>query len=97
MTFIQIIEYRTSRFDEGDQYVEEYQKATEGRRTAQRVRVGKDRDQPNHYFTIAEFASYEDAMRNSELPETAELAKNLGSLSDGPPTFHNLEVVRESP
>ncbi len=95
MAFIQIIEFRTSRFDEGERYVEEYRKATEGKRTTQRVRVCQDRDDPDRYFTIAEFDSYEDAMRNSELPETAKLSEQLGSLSDGPQRFYNLEVVQD--
>ena len=31
----------------------------------------RDRDRPNTYVDIVEFPSYEDAMKNSELPETA--------------------------
>ena len=34
-------------------------------------------------------------MANSNLPETAEFAAKLASLCDGPPSFRNLEVVRE--
>ena len=30
----------------------------------------RDRDRPDHYMTIVEFASYEVAMENSDLPET---------------------------
>ena len=95
MSFIQIIEFSTSRFEEGGQYIEEYRKATEGRRTTKRVRVGQDRDNPGRYFTIAEFDSYEDAMRNSELPETTKLSQQLAGLADGPPKFYNLEVVHD--
>ena len=95
MSFIQIVEFRTSRFEEGQSHIDEYRKATEGKRTATRVRVCEDRDQPGRYFTIAEFPSYEDAMRNSELPETSSLAEQLGRLAEGPPIFYNLEVIRE--
>jgi hypothetical protein len=95
MPFIQIVEFRTSRFEEGQSYIDEYRKATEGKRTATRARVCKDRDQPGHYFTIAEFPSYEDAMRNSQLPETSEMAEQLQRLAEGAPTFYNLEVIRE--
>jgi hypothetical protein len=42
-----------------------------------------------------EFPSYEEAMANSELPETAEFAARLMELCDGPPTFRNLDVLRE--
>ena len=95
MPFIQIVEFRTSRFEEGQPYIDEYRKATEEKRTTTRVRVCEDRDQPGHYFTIAEFPSYEDAMRNSQLPETSNLAEQLGRLAEGSPTFYNLEVIRE--
>jgi hypothetical protein len=95
MTFIQIVEYRTSRFDEGEPYVEEYRRTTEGKRTTTRVRICQDRDDPGHYFTVAEFASYEDAVRNSEMPETTKLSQQLQSLADGPPVFHNLDVIRD--
>jgi hypothetical protein len=36
---------------------------------------------------------YEEAMKNSELPETKELAKKQQALSDGRPTFYNLDVI----
>ena len=38
----------------------------------------QDRDDPTHYFTVVEFPSFEDAMKNSELPETQELSQKLG-------------------
>jgi len=95
MAFIQIVEYRTSRFEEGQKFLDEYRSAAEGRSTATRVRVTEDRDEPGHYLTIAEFSSYEDAMRNSDMPETTKLSENLRGLADGPPTFHNLEVIRD--
>ena len=34
-------------------------------------------------------------MANSNLPETSEFAGRLAALCDGPPTFRNLEVLRE--
>jgi hypothetical protein len=95
MPFVQVIEFNTSRFDDADQYIDEYRKATEGRRTANRVRVCEDRDNPGHYFTIAEFDSYEAAMRNSQMPETQKLSEQLATLADGPATFYNLEVLRD--
>jgi hypothetical protein len=44
---------------------------------------------------IIEFPSYEAAMKNSELPETQEISAKMGTLTDGEPTFRNLEVVRD--
>lgn len=95
MSFIQIVEYQTSRIDEAQDHIDEYRKSTEGKRTTKRVRLCRDRDNPGRYFTIAEFDSYEEAMRNSELPETTRLAERLTALSDGPATFHNLEVEQD--
>jgi hypothetical protein len=57
------------------------------------VRVTADRDNPGGYFVIAEFPSYEEAMKNSELPETKEFAAKQQELSYGPRTFHNLDVL----
>jgi hypothetical protein len=42
-----------------------------------------------------EFPFYEEAVTNSELPETAEVAARLAELCDGPPTFRNLDVARD--
>ena len=64
-----------------------------GQRTATRTRVGKDRNDPTHYFNIVFFDSYESAMENSNLPETEALAEQMAALADGPATYHNLEVV----
>jgi hypothetical protein len=43
---------------------------------------------------VVEFPSYEDAMSNSNLPETSAFAEKLAELCDTPPTFRNLDVVR---
>ena len=95
MAFIQIIEFRTSRFDEGRPHVEEYLAKTEGRRTACRLVLCRDRDDANHYVNIVYFYLYESAVENSNLPETTELASRLSELSDEPQRFVNLEVMEE--
>lgn len=93
MAFVQIIEFTTSRIDEIRQLLDDYRAATEGKRTVVRATTTVDRDQPNRYVNIVEFASFEDAMRNSELPETSAFAEQMAKLCDGPATFHNLDVV----
>jgi hypothetical protein len=93
MAFVQIIEFSTTRFEEGEQYVNAWRASTEGKRTAQRNVVCRDRSDPTKYFNIVFFDSYESAMENSNLPETQLLAEQLGALGDGPPTFHDLDVV----
>jgi hypothetical protein len=60
-----------------------------------RVRVCQDSDKPGQYFTIAEFDSHEEAMRNSQMPETTKLSEQLAALADGPATFYNLDVIQD--
>ena len=95
MPFIQIIEYQTSRIDELDAALDGWLEATKGKRAATRGVQTKDRDAANTYVQIVEFPSYDEAMANSNLPETGEFAAKLASLCDGPPSFRNLEVLRE--
>lgn len=94
MAFIQIVEVTTTRLDEIQELVEEWSATTEGRRTARRSTFTEDRDRANTYVQMVEFPSYQEAMTNSDLPETAEFAARLARLCDGPPVFRNLEVRR---
>ena len=93
MAFVQTIEYSTTRIDEIRQMVDDYRQSMEGTTTVVRASLCADRDKPDTYVTIVEFPSYEEAMKNSELPETAAFAEALAKLVDGPPTFRNLDVV----
>src|SRR5665213_107884 len=94
MAFIQIIELVTSRPDEVEALMDEWRSATDGRRTAQRGTFTKDRERPDTFVQVVEFPSYEDAMANSELAETAAFATRLTELCDGPMAFRNLDVLR---
>jgi len=94
VSFIQVIEMVTTRPDEVEAMVDEWRAATDGRRTARRGTFTQDRDRPNTYVQIVEFPSYEDAMANSALPETAGFAERLAGLCDGPMAFRNLDVKR---
>jgi hypothetical protein len=94
VAFIQIIEARTSRIGEIQALMDEWVTKTEGRRNADRAGLTADRDQPGTYVQIVEFPSYEEAMANSNLPETGEFAARLAELCDAPPTFRNLDVRR---
>ena len=95
MRFMQVIEMRTGRRDEVQGMIDEWRTTTAGRRTAQRVVTGRDRDREDVFVTVVEFPSYEAAMVNSELPETRELAERLAKLCDEPPTFRNLDIIRQ--
>jgi hypothetical protein len=94
MSFIQIIEMVTTQPEEAERLVDEWKAQTEGRRSAHRGTLTKDRDRPDTYVQIVEFASYEDAMANSALPETTAFAERLAKLSDAPMKFLNLDVQR---
>ena len=93
--FIQIIDFETDNLEEGRKYVEEYRANTKGKRTATNGILAKDRDNPGRYLNIVFFPSYEDAMKNSEMPETQELAGRLAGLSRRAPSFINLDIVEE--
>lgn len=94
MAFIQIIEFSTNRLDEVEVLMNQWIARTEGQRTAQRSVLTADRDQPETYVQIVEFASYEAAMENSNMPETAEFAERVSELCRGPLLFRNLDVRR---
>src|SRR4051794_1145247 len=61
MPFIQVIEYRTSRWDEMQELLTQYRKDTEGRRTAEKTTICVDRSAPGRFVAIVEFPSYEAA------------------------------------
>lgn len=95
MTFVQMIDCKTSRFAELDRLMDTWVEQTQGKRTATHSMVGKDRSAPDHYVEIIEFPSYEEAMRNSELPETESVFQEMVALCDGMPSFTDLDVLRD--
>jgi hypothetical protein len=93
MAFIQIIELRTSKFDEIQKLEDEWKAATEGKRTVRRTIITRDRNDPSRHLVIVFFDSYDSAMANSNLPETTEFGKKQGALLDGPMAFTDLDVI----
>ncbi len=90
--FVQIIEWKTSRIDEVEELNREWrQRYSEMGPT--RILVGADQENAESYMTIVEFSSHEEAKKNSADPATAEFSERMGALCDGPPTFHNLDVI----
>ncbi|MFF8030479.1 ester cyclase [Streptomyces sp. NPDC016626] len=96
MTFLQLIDCRTSRFDEMDRLMDQWVEQTKGKRTATHAVVGKDRSDASHVVEIVEFPSYEEAMRNSQLPETDRIFRQVVALCDEMPTFTDLDVTRDA-
>ena len=87
--FIQTVTYTTSRIDEVrklGQQLHEKRKAS-GDPGMIQISVCADRDTPNRYTTVVEFASYDEAMANSNHPDIAEFSQRMAKLVDGPPTF----------
>ncbi|MFD9001293.1 ester cyclase [Streptomyces sp. NPDC059582] len=95
MTFVQLIECKTSRFDEMNRLMDTWVEQTRGKRSATHDLVARDRSDGSHFIEIVEFPSYEDAMRNSNLPETDKIFREIVALCDEMPTFTDLEVVRD--
>jgi hypothetical protein len=91
--FAQLIEWKTSRFDEVEKLNDEWRERFPEMGPT-RVLLGADRDNAGSYVTIVEFSSYEEAMKNSSDPATSEYADRMQALADGPPVFHNLDIVR---
>lgn len=96
MTFIQLVESESDRFDEIEAMSMEYEATTAGRTTAQRTIVCQDRDNPRRFTVAVFFESYESAMENSNLPETQAFSQKLAGLVDGPVKFSNLDVLSDN-
>ncbi|MEV6283420.1 hypothetical protein [Kribbella sp. NPDC051770] len=92
--FVQFIEYRTSRQEEiaalMSDFREKRQAAADGP-SPTRAMSCADRDEEGRYCAVIEFASYEEAMENSNRSDTGEFAATLAELCDGPPTFRNFD------
>ena len=95
MKFAQIIEFTTGRIDDFNTRLDEWTARSEGHRIPHRAVLRRDRDTPDRYLLMVEFASYEQGMENSSRPETGEFAAFLAGISDSALTFRNLDVLRE--
>ncbi|MCC5576168.1 MULTISPECIES: hypothetical protein [Microtetraspora] len=95
MGFVQVIEYETSHAPEVESLLDEWCARTAGERTATHTVLARDHQRPEHYVSIVEFPSYEEAMRNNTLPATSEFAHRMEELCDSPPRFVDLDVVRD--
>src|SRR5215470_15163743 len=93
MAFVQMVEFRSSDIGAIRKAGDDWSRATEGKRTARRLMLTRDHDDPDRYFMIVFFDSYESAMVNSGLPETKASANEFAALSDGAPKFYDLDVV----
>ncbi len=95
MSFVQVIEFKTSDIAQVQATDGNWERATEGKRTARRQLLARDHNDPDRYFALVFFDSYESAMVNSSLPETKAAAERYAKLTDGEPTFHDLDIIDE--
>ena len=95
MGFVQIIDFHSSKADEIRALADEWERATEGRQKTRKRVLCEDREHRGHYLTMVFFDSYEDAMANSALPETDAFSKKMAILTEGAPTFLDLDVVED--
>jgi hypothetical protein len=95
VSFIQVIDMYTTKFDEIQALDEEWLRATEGKRTLRKAIITRDRNHPNHYVVFAFFDSYELAMINSNLPETDAFGEKQNALLEGPMQFTDLDIIQE--
>ncbi|HEX9064109.1 MAG TPA: hypothetical protein VF843_03325 [Streptosporangiaceae bacterium] len=95
MTFVQVMTFKTGDIDAARKLDDQWRQATEGKRTLRHEVLARDREHPGRYAVLAYFDSYEEAMRNSELPETRAAAQDFQRLSEEPMTFWNLEVLED--
>lgn len=93
MEFMQIVEYESDRPDDVQALNAEWWERDRGAAGAPvRVTVVRDHDDPRRFRTIAEFASYDEAMAYSARPETGDFATRMRELAAGEPRFTNLDV-----
>lgn len=95
MKFAQIIEFRTSQIDAFNASLDAWVTSTEGNRIPHHAVLSRERDADDRYLLTVEFSSHDQGMENSNRPSTAQFAAFLAGICDGPPTFRNLDVLRE--
>lgn len=95
MSFIQIIKYHTTRFDEVERLGDEVEATSGAPHGYTSLTLTKDHNDPNTYYSIVEFPTYEIAMKNSDDPATQAFAAKMVELCDTPPEFINLDVERK--
>jgi hypothetical protein len=90
--FIQIVEFTTADIDAVRAIDDEWTNASKGKRTARRQILTQDRNNPERYLALVFFDSYESAMYNSKLPETATFSERFRQATKEL-TFHDLDVI----
>jgi quinol monooxygenase YgiN len=90
--FIQLIEYETNDVEAVEKAVQKFRDEHPDVMTFTTSRVAEDRDKPGTYISIVEFASYEEAMKQSGHPALSEFMQSVGPELMTNPRFRNLDV-----
>ncbi|MFI6316335.1 hypothetical protein ACIBG8_02390 [Nonomuraea sp. NPDC050556] len=92
---MQILEFNTKRAGEVETLMNEWRTQTQSTRTVKREVMAKHLSRPDHYVAIVEFSSFQEAQKNSKLPETDRFNAQMTKLCDGPIEFSDYDVVRD--
>ena len=95
MSFVQIIDCRTQHPDKMAELDKEWEASVAGQHTVRRQIVTQDRNDPDRYLVFVFFDSFEDAQKNSNLPGTQENAAKYAALTEGQPTFLDLDILED--
>lgn len=94
MTFVQTISFRSFHEEQIKKLLEEWRADQADKSPGyQRSWLLKDRDREATYLLSVEFSSYEEAMRNSERPETGAWAEKLRHAVQGELGYRNYDIV----
>ena len=91
--FVQLIEFRTRDLEGFRRMGDEWQERMGRETTARWIAITADHDRADTYVEIVAFPDHASAMRNSEHPVTSEISKRMQEISDGEPSFRNLDVA----
>ena len=90
--FIQLIEFESNDVDAVQEAIQKFRDEHPDVMTFTASQVAEDRDQPGTYISIVEFASYEEAMRQSNHPTLSEFVQSIGPELMANRRFRNLDV-----
>lgn len=94
MPFIQTLTFRSFHEQQVHKLLEEWVAQEADRAPGfERARLLKDRDREDTYAILVEFSSHEEAMRNSERPETARWAERLWHAAEGDVSYRDWDVL----
>jgi quinol monooxygenase YgiN len=94
--FVQILQFQTSDIDGIEAIAERMREELGSDMAVVHSTVSEDRERPGHFTIVAEFDSYESAMKQSNEPRMGTFADEMAALVDGSITFYNLDVKHES-